>query len=363
MTAHYEIADRQPPASERPGPIGWIRNNLFSPWYNAILTVVATGLIYAMLKPLWMWAVVNASFGTHCPEGHGGACWAFIREMWPLFMVGTYPPEQQWRILIVLGIVMVLTIALFFRKVRQGRLIWILWALSPFVIFFLVRGGSLTGLAVVQTSQWGGLLLTVMLSAVAMFFAFPFGLCLALGRQSDIPVIKAICVAYIELIRGVPLITLLFMASVILPLFFPPEMEIDKLLRAQIGVTLFFAAYLAENIRGGLQGIPKGQEEAARALGMGYWQRMCLIVLPQALRLVIPPMVNSFIGILKDTSLVGIVGLVDLLQVVFAATSNPKWLGRIEEAYVFVAIFYWFMCYGLSRFSQHLETTYNVDAR
>ncbi len=359
---HTPGETRLPPQSTT-GPITWVKENLFSPWYNGILTALAAAIIYGLLKPLYVWGIKNASFGTVCGSGHDGACWAFIRDMWPVFMVGTYPHEERWRIVIVLGVVIAIGLSLAFKRVRQWKPIWVLWALTPVVIFFLIRGGSITGLTQVSTSHWGGLMLTVMFAGVGMICAFPISLCLALGRASDIPVIRAICIAYIELIRGVPLITLLFMASVVLPLFFPPEMEIDKLLRAQIGITLFFSAYLAENIRGGLQALPKGQEEAARALGMGYWQRMLLIILPQALRIVIPPMVNSFIGILKDTSLVGIVGLVDLLQVVFAATSNPKWLGRIEEAYVFVAIFYWFMCYGLSRYSQHLERRYAVDKR
>lgn len=359
---HTHGETRLPPKNTT-GPLTWVKENLFSPWYNGILTVLGAAIIYGLFKPLYDWGIKNASFGTVCGAGHDGACWAFIRDMWPVFMVGTYPHEERWRILIVLAVVVAIGASLAFKKVRAFKPIWVLWALSPLVIFFLIRGGSVTGLTQVSTSHWGGLMLTVMFAGVGMICAFPISLALALGRASDIPVIRAICIAYIELIRGVPLITLLFMASVVLPLFFPPEMEIDKLLRAQIGITLFFAAYLAENIRGGLQALPKGQEEAARALGMGYWQRMLLIILPQSLRIVIPPMVNSFIGILKDTSLVGIVGLVDLLQVVFAATSNPKWLGRIEEAYVFVAIFYWFMCYGLSRYSQHLEKRYAVDKR
>lgn len=198
-------------------------------------------------------------------------------------------------------------------------------------------------------------MLTIILSVVAMIAAFPISVLLALGRTSDMPIAKQFCVAYIELIRGVPLITLLFMASVVLPLFLPNGMEIDKVLRAMVGITMFFSAYLAENIRGGLQGIGKGQYEAADAIGMGYWSKTIIIILPQALRIVIPPMVNNFIGILKDTSLVGIVGLVDLLQIAFATTSNPKWFGRLEEAYVFIALWYWVLCYGLSRYSQHLE--------
>jgi general L-amino acid transport system permease protein len=235
-----------------------------------------------------------------------------------------------------------------------------LWALSPVVIFILVRGGETFHLQYVPSTQWGGLMLTVFLSLVSMIFAFPLSVLLALGRQSDMPVIRSVSVAYIELVRGVPLISILFMASVVLPLFFPPEMEFSKIMRAMVGITLFFAAYLAENIRGGLQGLARGQYEAADALGLGYWKKVGFIILPQALRIVLPPMVNNFIGILKDTSLVGIIGLIDLLQVAFAATSNPKWLGKIEEAYLFVALFYWIMCYSLSKFSRVLEERYQL---
>jgi general L-amino acid transport system permease protein len=222
-------------------------------------------------------------------------------------------------------------------------------------VFGLLRGGGITGLPLVDTHYWGGLLLTVVLALVAMIAAFPISILLALGRTSNMPVARQFCVAYIELIRGVPLITILFMASVVLPLFLPAGTDLDKVLRAMVGITMFFSAYLAENIRGGLQGIGRGQWEAADALGMGYWTKIRIVILPQALRIVIPPMVNNFIGILKDTSLVGIVGLVDLLQVAFATTSNPRWFGRLEEAYVFVAFWYWVLCYGLSSYSRHLE--------
>lgn len=348
--------------------VGWlyrIKQNFLSPWYNTLLTLFACLLIYAIVAPLYTWGIKNASFGAtpESCEGIQGACWGVIRDMWPVFMVGTYPSDQRWRALAALLLIVILVIASLFRRLRQKKLIYLLWALSPIVIFFLIRGGSVSGLPYVESSRWGGLMLTVMLSAVGMTCAFPISLLLALGRRSRMLVVKAFCVAYIELIRGVPLISILFMASVVLPLFFPSEMEFDKVLRAQIGITMFFSAYLAENIRGGLQGIPRGQEEAAAALGLSYWQRMGLIMLPQALRIVIPPMVNSFIGIMKDTSLVGIIGLVDLLQAAFAVTANPRWLGRIEEAYIFVALFYWILCYSLSRYSRHLEEKFQVDHR
>ncbi len=350
------IPDRQPPVTQV-GVIGWVRKNLFYPWYNALLTIVSCWAIWSAVAPFWGWAVTNASI-TLDPElakQHSGAAWGFIRDMWPVFMTGVYPAEERWRPLIALCIVVVLVGLSLVPAFRRSKWIKFLWFGSPIVVFALVYGGGFTGLPVVGTHYWGGLMLTILLSIVAMLAAFPISVLLALGRTSDMPIAKPFCVAYIELIRGVPLITILFMASVVLPLFLPSGMELDKVLRALVGITMFFSAYLAENIRGGLQGISKGQYEAADALGMSYWKKTIVVILPQALRIVIPPMVNNFIGILKDTSLVGIVGLVDLLQIAFATTSNPKWFGRLEEAYVFIAFWYWILCYALSSYSQYLE--------
>ncbi len=350
------IPDRLPPRI-RIGAIGWIRNNLLSPWYNAVLSLLAVWLIWSAVRPFIDWAVINATI-TLDPEAAkaaSGAAWGFIREMWPVFMTGVYPEQERWRPLAALVLVVLIVCLSLVHRFRRTRWLRGIWLLSPIVIFALLYGGGITGLPVVGTHYWGGLMLTVTLAVVAMLAAFPVSVLLALGRTSEMPIARQFCVAYIELIRGVPLITILFMASVVLPLFLPTGMELDKVLRAMVGITMFFSAYLAENIRGGLQGVARGQYEAADALGMGYWAKMRVVVLPQALRIVIPPMVNNFIGIFKDTSLVGIVGLVDLLQIAFATTSNPKWFGRLEEAYVFIAFWYWIFCYGLSRYSQHLE--------
>lgn len=351
-----DIPDRLPPTS-RSGLFGWIRSNLLWPWYNAMLTVVSAVIIYSAVKPFWYWAVVNASVTLDPVQAkeHAGAAWGYIRDMWPVFMTGIYPADERWRPLAALAFVLVLAGASMVRRLRATRWMRLVWAASPFLVFGLVHGGSYTGLSVVETHYWGGLMLTVVLSLVAMIAAFPLSVLLALGRTSDMPVARSFCVAFVELVRGVPLITILFMASVVLPLFLPSEVKLDKVLRAMVGITLFFSAYLAENIRGGLQGIGRGQYEAADALGMGYWKKMTVVILPQALRIVIPPMVNNFIGILKDTSLVGIVGLVDLLQIAFATTSSPKWFGRLQEAYVFIAFWYWVLCFGLSSYSRHLE--------
>lgn len=354
-----QIIDRRPPVTKT-GVLGWIRSNLLFPWYNALLTIFAGWAIFSAIKPFVQWAIINATITLDpaVAKEYSGAAWGFIRDMWPVFMVGIYPEEHRWRPAVALLIVLSLVMLTLVRKFRGTKWLYTLWGLSPIAVFLIIHGGFFTGLEVVDTHYWGGLMLTLILASVAMLFAFPISVLLALGRSSDMPVIKSFCVAYIELVRGVPLITILFMASVVLPLFLPTDMELDKVLRAMVGITMFFSAYLAENIRGGLQGLGKGQYEAADAIGMGYWQKTLLIVLPQALRIVIPPMVNNFIGILKDTSLVGIVGLVDLLQIAFATTSNPKWFGRLEEAYVFVALWYWILCYSLSRYSQHLEKKY-----
>jgi general L-amino acid transport system permease protein len=224
----------------------------------------------------------------------------------------------------------------------------------PVVAFYLLSGGAF-GLVEVDTHLWGGLSLTLVLAVVGIAASLPFGILLALGRQSEMPIVKAFSVVFIEVWRGVPLITVLFMASVMLPLFFPEEMNFDKLIRALIGITMFQSAYMAEVVRGGLQAIPKGQYEAADSLGLGYWKKMVLIVLPQALKLMIPGIVNTFIALFKDTSLVLIIGLFDLLAIVQAASNDPKWIGFSVEGYVFVGFVFWLFCFAMSRYSQYLE--------
>ncbi|MDR3044095.1 MAG: amino acid ABC transporter permease [Desulfovibrio sp.] len=351
-----DIPDRLPPATSV-GVLGWVRRNLLCPWYNALLSAATAFLIAKAAAPFWNWAVTNATITLDpaVAKRHTGAAWGFIREMWPVFMTGIYPAEERWRPLLALCAVLAVAGLTCVRRLRGAGWLRALWLTTPVLVFACIRGGGITGLPEVGTHYWGGLMLTLLLSVVAMVAAFPVSVLLALGRTSDMPVARPFCVAYIELVRGVPLITILFMASVVLPLFLPSDLDLDKVLRAMAGITMFFSAYLAENIRGGLQGLSRGQYEAADALGMGYWTKMRVVILPQALRIVIPPMVNNFIGILKDTSLVGIVGLVDLLQVAFATTSNPKWFGRLAEAYTFIAFWYWVLCYGLSGCSRYLE--------
>ena len=356
--ATHTLAAAQGPLHAGVHAAHWARRNLFSTWSNCLLTLGALWLIYKVASGLLRWGLLTASFGTtraHC-DAVSGACWAFIREMWPLFLVGTYPFEERWRPYLVFLAIVAVGVASLFRAVRQWRWFFPLWLGVGLAGFLVIRGGLGMGLLHVDTSLWGGLMLTVMLSVGGIGISFPIGVVLALGRRSRrMPIIRALSVGYIELIRGVPLITVLFMSSVMLPLFFPPGFDLDKLLRAQIGIILFSAAYVAEVVRGGLQAVAKGQEEAADALGLGYWQKMRLIVLPQALRIVIPPLVNTFIALLKDTSLVAIIGLYDLLGISAFATANPQWLGKLVEAYVFIALIYWSLCFAISRLSLRLE--------
>jgi general L-amino acid transport system permease protein len=270
-------------------------------------------------------------------------------------MYGFYPASEQWRVDLGLGLLAALLAPLLFPGFRHKLPLGIAVALGYPVVAYVLFYGGIFGLPVVETYQWGGLMLTLVLAVVGIALSLPFGILLALGRRSEMPVIKAACITYIELWRGVPLITVLFMASVMLPLFLPEGATLDKLLRAMVGIVLFQSAYMAEVVRGGLQAIDKGQHEAAEALGLGYWQTMGLVILPQALRLVIPGIVNTFIALFKDTTLVLIIGLFDLLGIVQQAFADPDWLGYSVEGYLFAGLVYWVFCFGISRYSQALE--------
>ena len=348
-----------PPASTI-GVFGWLRRNLFSSPFNIALTLLASYLLYLAVPPLLRWALLDATWSGDSREAcqaNSGACWVFIRVHFEQFMYGFYPETQRWRVntallLLILGAAPLFAHAVPNKlKARWGLGLLVVYPLVAFVLF----KGGLFGLPVVDTSRWGGLLLTLVIAGVGMTAALPLGILLALGRRSQMPAIQALCTTFIELWRGVPLITVLFMSSVMLPLFLPAGMNFDKLLRALIGITLFQSAYMAEVVRGGLQAIPKGQFEAAAALGLGYWKTMALIVLPQALKLVIPGIVNTFIALFKDTSLVLIIGLFDLMNIVHNATTNPAWLGFSTEGYAFAAAVYWLFCFSMSRYSQILE--------
>lgn len=344
------------PPNVSTGPIAWLRDRLFSTPLNAILTVLAATILIFSLPPFVEWALIKASFtastSQECRAG-GGACWAFIGQKYRLMLFGLYPYDEQWRPLIAAIMLISMIVMSCMQRFWNKSLLYI-WVGGLVSVAVLMWGGIL-GLRYVEDTLWGGLPLTLILSTFGIAIAFPFGLLLALGRRSRMPAIKTICVLYIELIRGVPLISMLFMSSVMLPLFLPEGFSIDKLLRAQIAIILFAAAYLAEVVRGGLQAIPKGQYEGADSLGLSFYQKSRLIILPQALKIVIPPLVSLFIAVFKDTSLVVIIGIYDLMQSTKVSLTDPAWRGFSIEAYIFVSAIYFVFCYSMSKYSRKLE--------
>lgn len=348
---------QRPAPPDTTGPVAWLRANLFSGPVNSLFTLLGLYLLYILLTPVIQWAFINADWiGTSRDDCSGeGACWVFVNARLGQFIYGLYPGNEIWRINLTFAVFGLLVAWLAIPRLPFKRWMAVVTVVVfPVCAFFLLHGGYF-GLPLVETHRWGGLMLTLVLAVVGMAGALPIGILLALGRRSDMPIVKSFCVVFIEFWRGVPLITVLFMASVMLPLFMPAEVSVDRLIRAFIGITLFQSAYMAEVIRGGLQAIPRGQEEAAAALGMTYWKRMGLIVLPQALKMMIPGIVNTFISLFKDTTLVMIIGLFDLLGIVQAALSDTRWLGFSLEGYVFAAFVFWIFCFSMSRYSQYLE--------
>ncbi len=399
--AESEFAQEIRPPKNTIGVLPWIKENLFSSWYNTLLTVTALGILFFLLKGVFTWAFTEAK-------------WEVIPANLQLFAIGAYPIAEAWRVWIVLYTVCALTglsggiwggltlrfavsiggcgivcaflsmgistlgwatrawilggvallAALLFLGTRSVSVFpkirrWVLvgWLLSfPWTLIMLHGFGENT----VLTTNWGGFLLTLILAAVGICFCFPLGVLLALGRRSTLPVVKWVSTAYIEIVRGVPLITILFMAQVVIPIFMSDDIRLDKVLRAMLGITLFSAAYMAENVRGGLQAIPRGQYEAAQAVGLNYPLTMLFIVLPQALRSVIPAIVGQFIALFKDTSLVTIVGLLDLLGIAKSVIANPDWLGLQAEVYIFVAAIYFVFCSSMSYASQRIEEALGV---
>jgi general L-amino acid transport system permease protein len=334
------------------------------------MTIIGIALVVMILPQIINWAFINAVWTgpnrTVCatvtqggiqPDGWSGACWAFVNAKFGQFMFGTYPIEERWRPILVGILLVLLMVPMLMPSVpRKGLNALLLIVGLPVVAFFLLVGGVF-GLEHVETARWGGLLVTLSLSFVAIVVSLPLGIVLALGRRSKMPIVKMLCVIFIEAVRGIPLITVLFMASVMLPLFLPPGVTFDKYLRALIGVSLFAAAYMAEVVRGGLQAIPKGQYEGADSLGLGYWQKMYLIVMPQALKLVIPGIVNTFIGMFKDTSLVTIISMFDLLGIVKQNFSDANWATAqtAKSGLIFAAFIFWLFCFGMSRYSMYTE--------
>lgn len=367
-------AVRARPTVASTGPVAWARANLFSGWLSTAVTLALGYLIIRFAISFVDWAFIHAVWSvpanangqldpSACRDAKGeGACWAMVGDKWRFILFGRYPYDEQWRP----GIVIALFLGLY--AISANKRFWrkelaYIWVAVLTIIGVLMWGGML-GLTYVPQDSWGGLPITLILSTFGLAFAFPLAILVALGRRSTaLPAVKALCVLYVELIRGVPLITVLFMASVMFPLFMPDGFNPDKLLRAQIAIILFAAAYLAEVVRGGLQALPKGQAEAADALGLSYWKKTGFIVLPQALRLVIPPLVNTFIGFFKDTSLVLIIGIFDLLTSGKVAITEPIWQAYSTELYIVLALIYFCFCFVMARYSRGLEQEYSRAAK
>lgn len=368
IIAYVQNAPQEPlpPPMVMTGTIGWLRANLFSTPLNIVLTLLCILALVWMIPPairflfidaVWTGADRDACLVTDA-RPVVGACWAFVRERLAFFIYGPYPIPERWRV------------DLFFALLAIG-IVWLLWLRAPYrgigaiyffvvmpiVSFALLSGFELIGLRHVDTVYWGGFLVTIVVSVVGIVFSLPLGILLALGRRSNMPAVRLFSTLFIEFVRGVPLITVLFMASVMLPLFVPDSWSPDKLLRALIGVAAFSAAYMAEVVRAGLQAIPRGQYEGAMAVGLSYWQMMTFIILPQALRITIPNIVNSYISLFKDTTLVSIIGIFDFLRTIEVARIDPKWATPVTSAsgYAFAALIYFICCYGMSRYARNME--------
>ncbi len=363
-----EEAPRLPAPISTTGVIGWMRQNLFSSIGNTVLTVIGILIAYSLIAPLIQFAFIDAVWSGDNREaclpqdgGHSGACWAYVEAYFPQFIYGRYPTEEIWRVNIVYFLFAVLLVPLAIPSAPFKKINAILFlVVFPIIAYFLLTGlviGDAVILPIVETAVWGGLLVTLVIAVTGIVASLPLGIALALGRRSRMPIIKLVSVIFIEFWRGVPLITVLFMSSVMLPLFLPEGVTFDKLLRVLIGVTLFSAAYMAEVVRGGLQAIPKGQYEGAMALGLRFWPMMYLIILPQALKLVIPGIVNTFIGLFKDTTLVLIVGMFDLLGQIQSSFTDPTWStpSTGHTGYLFAAVVFWTFCFGMSRYSIFME--------
>lgn len=361
-----DIATAQPAPRNQSGVLAWLRKNLFSSIPDAILTIVAVAFLLWLVPQLYGFLVGRAvpPGGTveQCRVENVGACWAYISSEIEFFIYGFYPMAEYWRPNIVFAMLALIGLPLLWPsapfKVVNAILFFVVF---PVVSVILLSGGMF-GLRYVPTEQWGGLLVTLIISVVGICLSLPLGILLALGRQSKLPIIKTLCICFIELIRAVPLITILFMASIMLPLFMPQGTTVDKLVRALVGVTLFASAYMAEVVRGGMQAVGRGQYEAAAALGLGYWQRMGFIILPQALKHVIPGIVGNFISLLKDTSLVYIVGMKDLLEAVKTKNDAIEWASPTQAVtgYIFAAAVFWVLCFSISRYSRYWERRLNT---
>lgn len=357
-----------PPPPLTRGALGWARANLFSGLWSSLFTLLAIAglarVVPELLRYLVFDAVWSAPDGAACRAPGVGACWAYVGQKLSYFMYASYPREEVWRVNVSLVIGAVPTAWLLLPRARgKGVGALLFFIVYPVLAFFLLHGLASAGLPNVATDLWGGVFVSLLVSAVGIVISLPGGVLLALGRRSRLPIVRVVCVMFIEFVRGVPLITVLFMANFMLPLFVPDNWAPDRLLRPLVGVSLFASAYMAEVVRGGLQAMPKGQFEGAMALGLGYGRMMRLVVLPQALTKVIPGIVNTFIGLFKDTTLVAIVGIYDFLRAVDTARLDPAWAGPniSTTGYVFAAFFYFVFCFGMSRYSQSMERALSRD--
>ena len=344
-----------------------LNKNINTSNFNAVLSTSIILLIIFSVPPLLNWFIFDANIAGDTKEActGGGACWVYIKVWFNRFMYGMYPNAEQWRVNVTFVAVLLFMAAGFFVPAKfRNYLSFYYTILLPIIsfilIYYIISGGSF-GLVWVETGAWGGLSLTFMVSFFSLIFCFPLGMMLALGRRSDLPVVKYSSLSFIEFWRGVPLITVLFMSAVMFPMFLPDGTYVDKLIRVVVAITLFEAAYTAEVIRGGLQALPRGQYDAAKSLGMGYWKMHIFVILPQALKLVIPGIANTFLALIKDTPLIFVVGLLEVVGMLNLAKTNPKWLGFSMEGYVFAGIIFWIICYSMSKYSQNLELKYKTD--
>jgi general L-amino acid transport system permease protein len=359
---------RDAPEPEDPPPtltgdaLAWARANIFSSAGSTLITIGFLALIVYLLPPLVEWATTRAIWtatdGAACRQYQDGACWAFVIAKWDYLRFGSYPVAERWRVDAVEAIGAVLIVWLL--STNAPRRAWgalLFFVVYPVLALVLLRGSSLLGLQPIDTLLWGGIFVSLITAVVGIVFSLPLGVLLALGRRSTLPVVRTTSVAFIEFVRGVPFITILFMANNLLPLFVPETLAPDRFLRPLAGIVIFSAAYMAEEVRGGLQSLGRGQYEAALALGLNYPRMMGLVVLPQALTLVIPGIVNNFIGLFMDTTLISVVGMTDFLEAMNNAIKDPVWAGPtiMVTGYVFAAIFYFIFCYGMARYSAHIE--------
>jgi len=354
MEQAVQAEEVRPPVTQI-GVIGWVRHNLFNGVFNSLLTIVTLFFLWKVVPPFFRWAFIDSAWhttGQACKQA-AGACWSVVSMNYRFILFGFYPYEQQWRPFLAM---MILFGLLFYSRNRNHwkKPLAYAWIIGLFTMGLLMKGG-IFGLKSVESTQWGGLPLTLLLAVFGLTAAYPLGVILALGRRSKMPGVKALSILYIELIRGVPLISLLFMSAIIFPLFLPEGVTFNKILRAQVAIILFTAAYIAEVVRGGLQAMSRGQYEAAESIGLNYYLTMRLVILPQALKIVIPPTVSILISAFKDTSLVVIIALFDLLKTTQTVLSNPEWMGFSREAYVFVGILYFLGCFSMSNYSRKLE--------